>query len=305
MTQKKRKIEISTNPLAEVFGFPYNVHDTEAKRHRQSKLCPFNNVVPSCTKDKASNPLGVCSIHDDRGKAVAITCPERFRQDWVIAGDAAAFFFPKSTRWTSLTEVRITDKNGQLAGNIDVVLVAYSANEKVIDFGAVEIQAVYISGNVRNPFDAYMKNPEVNQDMDLSAMPHSPRPDYLSSSRKRLVPQLLYKGGILRSWGKKMVVVLHRGFFQTLPTFRQVSPAEADIAWLIYDLDRTSRANQYSLVLKKKVYTKFNTALKRITTPKAGDVNAFLDELQRKLESKMESSAPTTKTILDLMEEQE
>ena len=27
-------------------------------------------------------------------------------------------------------------------------------------------------------------------------------PDYLSSSRKRLVPQLIYKGSILKAWGK-------------------------------------------------------------------------------------------------------
>lgn len=143
------------NPLTEVFGFPANNFSPSAERHRKGKLCPYNNKVPNCTKDKALDPLGVCSIFEAEGK-VAITCPVRFRQDWLIAEDAAHFFFPEDTAWTSLTEVRLRDGNGQSAGNIDVVLVAYDTNGKVTDFGSLEIQAVYISGNVRNPFEHYV-----------------------------------------------------------------------------------------------------------------------------------------------------
>ncbi|MGO8756106.1 MAG: hypothetical protein ACLQHK_12850 [Gallionellaceae bacterium] len=46
------------NPLAEVFGFPTDNFSPEAKRARNSKLCPYNNKVPNCTKDKALDPLG-------------------------------------------------------------------------------------------------------------------------------------------------------------------------------------------------------------------------------------------------------
>ena len=51
-------------PLAEVFGFPVDNLSPEADRYRGNKLCPFNNKVPSCTKDKAKNPLGVCSVFE-------------------------------------------------------------------------------------------------------------------------------------------------------------------------------------------------------------------------------------------------
>ncbi len=81
------------HPLAEVFGFPTTNLSPEAERYRKNKLCPYNNKVPSCTKDKAENPLGVCSVY--AGNDIAITCPIRFRQDWLIAEDAAAFFFQK------------------------------------------------------------------------------------------------------------------------------------------------------------------------------------------------------------------
>src|SRR5437660_399630 len=49
-------------PLAEVFGFPIDNMSEEAQRHRKHRLCPFNNKVANCTKDKASDPLGVCSV---------------------------------------------------------------------------------------------------------------------------------------------------------------------------------------------------------------------------------------------------
>ncbi len=78
------------NPLFEVFGFPPDNMTETAKRHREHKLCPYNNKVPNCTKDKANDPLGVCSVTN--GGSPAITCPVRFRQDWRIATDAAGFF---------------------------------------------------------------------------------------------------------------------------------------------------------------------------------------------------------------------
>ena len=109
-----------THPLAEVFGFPTDNFSDQAERHRTKKLCPFNNKVPNCTKDKANNPLGVCSIYEK--DTLAITCPVRFRQEWIIADHSAEFFFPKDAKWSSLTEVRLKDKNEKSAGNIDLVI---------------------------------------------------------------------------------------------------------------------------------------------------------------------------------------
>ena len=176
----------SHHPLAEVFGHLVSDQSASANRYRTRRLCPFNNRVPNCTKDKAKNPLGVCSVLHDG--APVITCPVRFREDWLIADDAASFFFPEDATWSSLTEVRLNDANGKSAGNIDVVLVSYDDEGRVLDFGALEIQAVYISGNVRAPFEYFMKAPKGRGQMDWSTQPNYPRPDYLSSSRKRLVP---------------------------------------------------------------------------------------------------------------------
>ncbi len=287
---------MSNNPLAEVFGFPSNSFSESAKRYRRNKLCPYNNKVPNCTKDKANDPLGVCSIY--HRKSPVITCPIRFRQDWLIAENAAAFFFEEQVNWTSLTEVRLKDAQGQSAGNIDIVLVSYDDHGKILDFGAIEIQAVYISGNVRQPFETYMNDPEGWDSVDWSKLAaYYPTPDYLSSSRKRLVPQLLYKGKILREWGKKQVIAVQKVFFETLPELPQVSQQDAEIAWMLYDLQ--PQGEQLNLALTETNYTEYWAALSRISTPQVGKLEDFIEVLQRKLDSKLDSP-PDTQTITDL-----
>lgn len=289
---------MAKQPLAEVFGFPVANVSSDADRYRKNKLCPFNNKVPSCTKDKAENPLGVCSVLD--GDLVAITCPIRFRQDWLIAEDAAAFFFPAGTSWTSLTEVRINDRYNKSAGNIDVVLVSYDGSGRILDFGALEVQAVYISGNIRKAFEYYMENPAGRVDMDWTKERFYPRTDYLSSSRKRLAPQLIYKGGILHAWSKKQAVAVDSSFFNTLPTMMEVDKSEAEMAWLVYDL-QLDQQKRYKLERFRTVYTQFNTALEKITRAEAGDIQHFMEHLQEKLDAKLENGhSPDAPTLADV-----
>jgi hypothetical protein len=289
-------MQTSVHPLAEVFGHLITDQSRSANRYRSQRLCPFNNKVPNCTKDKAKNPLGVCSIFHDG--APTITCPVRFREDWLITDDAAAFFFPDRAVWSSLTEVRLNDANGKSAGNIDVVLVSYDESGKVLDFGALEVQAVYISGNVRDPFEYYMKDTKGHATMDWSDQPNYPRPDYLSSSRKRLAPQLLFKGGILHAWGRKSAVALNKSFFDTLPSLTKAPKAKADIAWLLYDLERiaVNGHEKYKLTKVDEVFTEFEPALLSITTPVPGQVDDFIHLLQERLDEQLETP-PTNKII--------
>lgn len=288
-------------PLAEVFGFPIDNLTPEAKRHREKRLCPFNNRVPNCTKDRARDPLGVCSVYHRTN--VAITCPVRFRQHWIIADDAADFFFPPQSLWTSLTEVRLNDKHGRSAGNIDAVLVAYDDDRQIVDFGALEVQAVYISGNVRQPFQHYMEDPQNRHEMDWTGQRNYPRPDYLSSSRKRLAPQLLHKGGILNTWQKKMAVAVDRSFYATLPPLPAKNPEEADIVWLVYDLVLDLERNRYDLVRCRSVYTSFAAALRTLTEAEAGPVEDFIQELQGRIDEKLEIAyPPEAPTLRDILE---
>ncbi|MDI6753935.1 MAG: NotI family restriction endonuclease [Thermodesulfobacteriota bacterium] len=231
--------------------------------------------------------MGVCSIyHENRP---VITCPIRFREDWIITDDAASFFFEEGTTWSSLTEVRLNDLHGKSAGNVDVVLVAYDKNGKVYDFGALEIQAVYISGNVRTPFEHFIEDPRGRASMNWSKEPNYPRPDYLSSSRKRLAPQLLFKGGILHSWGKKTAVALNRGLFNTLPKLHEAAKNEADIVWMVYDVvpgiyQNSQASRQMKLVMHKAVYSKWPEFLNAARIPIGEDITVFSGRIDAMLD---------------------
>lgn len=290
-------MENKQNPLAEIFGFPAANSSAKAERYRAQRLCPFNNKVPNCTKDKANNPLGICSVQHN--SSAIVTCPVRFREDWLIAENAAHFFFGEKTRWTSLTEIRLADKNGQSAGNVDFVLVAYDQTGRVTDFGSLEVQGVYISGNLRNPFDAYMAAPSPDFSWDTGY--NFPRPDFLSSSRKRLVPQILYKGGIFKNWGKKQAVALQKGFFDTLPALPRVAADQADIAWFLYDLLPNAATQTLRLTWVETVYTDFESALQIITTPQPGDLDDFIKILQGKLDEHLENNPPDAPTLSDIL----
>ncbi len=264
------------NPLGEIFGFTATDQSPKAQRYRSHRHCPFNNKVPNCTNDQLKNPLGVCSVlHNDKP---VITCPVRFREDWMITDDAAEFFFEEGTRWSSLTEVHLNDANGKSAGNIDVMLVAYDDRGKIIDFGAMEVHAAYISGNLREPFEYYMQDPKSNALMDWTAQPNYPQPDFLSAARKSLVPQLLFKGNILHSWNKKMAVAIDKSLFDTLPSLNRVEKEDADIAWFIYNLELITEGDKERYQLKKVdvVYTKFQSTLSSITAISAGNVGDFV-----------------------------
>lgn len=281
---------MAKQPIAELFGFPADSDMDDAARYRRNRLCPYNNKVPNCTKDSVTDPLGVCTIF--HGENLAIICPVRLRQDWIIAEHAAAFFFPKGTRWTTLVEVRLKDKDGKSAGNIDVVLVAYDEKGTIIDFGSLEIQTVYISGTLRKTFfKPLMENRMEYLSTDWgSSRKKNPGPDYLSSSRKRLAPQLIFKGGILKAWNRKQAVAVHRAFYETLPELPEVPEESADIAWLIYDLKFDEIQQRYNLVLARTVYTGFKPALDKITISEPGRVDDFIANLQSKLDAKLEGA---------------
>ncbi len=291
------KNQENKSPLAEVFGFPIECESTKALRYRKQKLCPFNNKVPNCTKDKTNNPLGICSVWHNN--TAVITCPTRFREDWIIIENAANFAFGSNSNWTSLSEIKLTDKNGQSAGNIDFILVQYNEKGQLIDFVSLEVQGVYISGNLRNPFETYIKNP--SKDFEWPKGYNYPKPDYLSSSRKRLIPQMLYKGGIFESWKKKQTVALQKSFFDTLPNLPMTSKSKADIAWFLYDLVYNNEQKQNNLVLVDTVYTAFEPALLKITTPEPGEIFDFINILQNRLNEHLDKNSPDTPTLTDLI----
>ncbi|MEI6639626.1 MAG: NotI family restriction endonuclease [Chlorobium sp.] len=275
-SQNSFSMDYLNHPLAEVFGFTTSDLSSKAQRYRSHHHCPFNNRVPNCTNENPKNPLGVCSLLHNN-KAV-ITCPVRFREEWLITDDAASFFFPEGVRWSSLTEVELTDAYGKSSGSLDLVLVAYDDSGKITDFGAIEIQSAFITGDARDPFNFYMKDPKTNSLMDWSAQSNFPQPDYVSAMRESLVPQLIFKGSILNSWSKKLAISIDRSYFEALPNLVPVEKQDAEIAWFIYDLELVVNGEKESYELKRAnvVYTKFQQTLSALSISHPDNIEHFM-----------------------------
>jgi hypothetical protein len=280
---RKERDKINNQPLAEVFGFPIQNETDRAKRYRKNKLCPYNNIVSNCTKNSIEFPLGVCSLNHKENPV--IICPVRFREDWTIISDAANFIFEGKNTWTHVGEVRLKDKHDKSAGNIDYILVSYDTKGRVIDFGSLEVQAVYISGNLTGPFMAYLEKPKPS--FNWTQAFKYPKPDYLSSSRKRLIPQIVAKGSIMKQWSKKQAVALQTTFYNTLPSLPECNKQEADFAFFLYDLVYNNKTKTLSLKLHRIVYTKFADALEQIAKFEAGSLHDFTELLQKKLDAKL------------------
>jgi hypothetical protein len=97
---------------------------------------------------------------------------------------------------------------------------------------------------------------------------------------------------------KKMAVCIDRKFFKTLPTLKEISPQNADIAWLVFDLELDTASINYQLVHHKTIYTEFAPALDAITKTEAGPVEDFVRVLQGKLK-KLKAGQSIADTTLD------
>ncbi|MDR5726588.1 MAG: NotI family restriction endonuclease [Terriglobia bacterium] len=282
---RKERIPAARYGIAEWFGKDIGLLTPEerqtfgrlaARQDQENSLtgapvCPFlSTLIPGARCNKAS---GVCSVRKYAaegsivaGDKVVTMCPSRFIQSvepgktlfsWIAEKmlDTAKVTVVKETpflrkiadvqRPTDIAEDMAAEakEEEKQAGRIDWILVnpeTVSAGE--LEWCAVETQALYFSGaRMRLEFDAYAHAPS-----DLLFPTGKRRPDYRSSGPKRLWPQLDVKVPVLRSWGKKIVVVVDRFFYSNMNRLADPSPRarsdkerreNADVAWFIVDYD--------------------------------------------------------------------
>jgi len=111
---------------------------------------------------------------------------------------------------------------------------------------------------------------------------------------------MMYKGGILKAWGKKQAVALQTSFFETLPKLKEAPTSKANLAWLLYDLRLDGEDNRFKFTQNKIVYTEFEPALRQITTAEPGEIDDFIEVLQQKLDEKLEDNPPDAPTLTDI-----
>ena len=121
------------------------------------------------------------------------------------------------------------------AGRIDLV-VAGGNTPSSCWFG-LEMQAVYFSGKA---MDSDFQRLALDGKVLPPASTQVRRPDWRSSSAKRLMPQLQIKAPTLRRWGTKLAVAVDAEFFEAIGG-NSPSPShdldEGDIIWLVPQMD--------------------------------------------------------------------
>lgn len=163
-------------------------------------------------------------------------------------------------------------------GRIDHVLV--HSGSQPLAWCALEMQAVYFSGaKMEAEFEALAQS-------SGSALPFPAgrrRPDYRSSGPKRLMPQLLIKVPTLRRWGKRMCVVVDRGFFDELGRMEQVSDVSGcDIAWFI--VRYVEEKGAFRLVEDEVYMTTLERAVEGLTAGTPVSLQVFEDRIRAKMQ---------------------
>lgn len=234
--------------IAEWFGEPFAEISTARRRQLAAHalnvtedvaLCPFQEGEVRCNKNG-----GVCSIqlYEDKtdsktagrlghqaGPAV-ITCPQRFSQGDLIARWLAEIAGYKSIFLAREVPFMRSPTTGRAAGKIDMVL---ASDQNADNWLGLEVQAVYFSGLA-------MESEFKLLQQDRDPVPPAPlevrRPDWRSSSAKRLMPQLQVKVPTLRRWGTKLAVAVDLPFFEAIGGISETPSQdldEGDIIWLV------------------------------------------------------------------------
>ena len=206
--------------------------------------CPFQEGQPKCSKKG-----GVCGLRKysgSKGRIVAalgnlvVTCPRRFEQEGVVFRWLADILGldPRSSGLAREVPFMANTRTGKPAGKIDIVIG--ESKRGGLAWHGLEIQAVYFSGLGMS--DDFLTL--ANDDGDRPRFPGAVRrPDWRSSSAKRLLPQLQIKAPTLRRWAAKMAVCVDSGFFDSIggPSENPRQDIDSgDIIWMIPDLVETA-----------------------------------------------------------------
>ena len=279
--------------IAEVFGHAVENLSDRAKADRKNKCCPFRNSP--CTKSSKSDPIGVCSLSD--GVHAAALCPVRFLERDRIFNDAARLAFGKDVSYGVFPEVRVlridadngSGHSGKI-GKVDFILGEIEGGQ-VVDFAAVEVQAVYFSGKeIRTPMRYFLKSGKLDEGGSER------RPDFRSSAQKRLIPQLQLKVPIFRRWGKKFFVVVDSQFFNALPEFPHTTHPNSEITWLSYPIERKGKG--YTMKAPSVIYSEWDEVRNAMREGTPSEPSEIVDELQSKLNGPA-SGRPRVLTVVE------
>ena len=283
-------------PLEYFEAFGFTKDSAEASNAFRKKECPF--VGEKCSKSFSNGLVsGSCTLVNPSNKVPLPCCPKRLYGDdfkvlrdvveysWgkdipLILGDGkipeeGKFVIPFGQRQGH--EIRIPHKamKGSTKFSIDWILALVNEERDLEGFVAVEVQTIDTTGNYRKQFWdlANSFDPKVIDGID--------EPEKSSSNfnfenvNKRIIPQLITKGHILRR--EKLCT---RGLFFICPTpvydriLQRVGTLEdypiqsGSITFLAYSIDQSSTSEPKSLILDSSTTTTSEQLSVAFSSPK-------------------------------------
>jgi len=215
------------------------------------RLCPFNNKVPNCTKDKAQDPLGVCSVFHEN--EVVITWPNSFlgSNGWLqtMRQNFSLGQMPNGQRWP-----KCVWRMPKVARREILMLFCAAYDKAWQEFmisGRLEVQAFIFRGMSETPFEHYMDlQPKLQNGLDRRGKLSSARLSFIIS--QATCPHNWFSKAESSCLGQENAVALNKAFFNTLPKLPEVPKEKADIAWMIYDLKPQANAGQHYWIVSRE-----------------------------------------------------
>ncbi len=262
--------------------------------------CPFRDGGPPCRKRG-----GVCAFQryeegqegrlgEAQGEP-AILCPERFAEGHVLVDWLAEIVGIPASEVKLAREVPFMrgTTTGKPAGKIDLV-IARTAGGLLKWFG-LEIQAVYFSGKgMTSEFERLLGDDQVSPPFPNAIR----RPDWRSSSAKRLMPQLLIKAPTVRRWGTKIAVAVDKPFFAEMggPSRRaRQDLGDGDVIWMVPEL-RRDQAAKYRLTRGHWEILTLEESCERLLAAETIRQDAFERDLATRLVGRRPAPSPGYET---------
>jgi hypothetical protein len=204
--------------ITEFFGYSPKDQSQAAQQARQNLQCPFQGRT--CTKTLSDGLIsGVCTIKPMTSGPV-ICCPVRlYANDYQILKDVAVQAFGSGIdlmtasdapgyraknpdkpaiavfgkRWGK--ELRLPSRAKKAGGKVgayfvDWILAHVDAAGKLLGFVAIEVQSIDTTGNYRGERQAYLESGSFEGNSTAG-------PNW-ENVNKRILPQIIYKGHVLR-----------------------------------------------------------------------------------------------------------
>lgn len=258
--------------ISELFGYAPLDKSPEAKLHRRKRTCPF--LGAKCTKFfRDRERSGVCTVTLPNSPDV-ICCPNRlYANEYAVLHESAVAFFgedyplmhprkavsiPKGQpvvavfgkRWGG--ELRLPNRrrgSGRGSYFVDWILALINEHGQLQDFFAVEVQSIDTTGSYREQRDALLRGRSTPGTKKSSLN--------WENVSKRILPQLIYKGHVLRrerKCTKGMVFVCPTAVYERIlerlgGKLLNYAPGPGTLTFRWYDLSSEVSAGKHRQVV--------------------------------------------------------